>query len=125
VKKPYLGGDRKLDMGNCGDSKIKRVVECIKRYDPEKIIIFGSYVRGEADEYSDLDFVVIKKTKRRFIKRLIEVARLIDNDLGKVDIFVYTPQEFKRMIEEENPFIEQVIKEGRVIYEKEVLGDET
>ncbi|HIC91375.1 MAG TPA: nucleotidyltransferase domain-containing protein [Syntrophaceae bacterium] len=114
-----------MDMGNCGDSKIKRVVECIKRYDPEKIIIFGSYVRGEADEYSDLDFVVIKKTKRRFIKRLIEVARLIDNDLGKVDIFVYTPQEFKRMIEEENPFIEQVIKEGRVIYEKEVLGDET
>lgn len=114
-----------MGMGNWVNDRIKRVVECIKRYDPEKIIIFGSYARGDADEHSDLDFVVIKNTKERFLRRLIEVAKLIDNDLGKVDVFVYTPEEFKRMIEEENPFIEQVIKEGRVIYEKEVLGDET
>jgi len=98
--------------------RVEKVVECIKRYNPEKIIIFGSYVRGEMDEYSDLDFVVIKKTKKRFIRRLIEVAKLIDNNLGKVDVFVYTPAEFKRMIESENPFIEQVLKEGRVLYEK-------
>jgi len=98
--------------------RVEKVVECIKRYNPEKIIIFGSYVRGEMDEYSDLDFVVIKKTKKRFIRRLIEVAKLIDNNLGKVDVFVYTPAEFKRTIESENPFIEQVLKEGRVLYEK-------
>ena len=98
--------------------RVEKVVECIKRYNPEKIIIFGSYVRGEMDEYSDLDFVVIKKTKKRFIKRLIEVVELIDLDLGKVDVFVYTPEEFKEMIERENPFIENVLKEGRVVYEK-------
>jgi predicted nucleotidyltransferase len=100
-------------------SKVERAVACIKRYNPEKIVIFGSYVRGEMDEYSDLDFVVIKKTKKRFIQRLIEVAKLIDLDLGKVDVFVYTPEEFERMIEWENPFIERVLKEGRVLYEKE------
>jgi predicted nucleotidyltransferase len=100
-------------------SKVERAVACIKRYNPEKIVIFGSYVRGEMNEYSDLDFVVIKKTKKRFIQRLIEVAKLIDLDLGKVDVFVYTPEEFERMIEWENPFIERVLKEGRVLYEKE------
>jgi len=88
------------------------------QYDPEKIIIFGSYVRDEMDEYSDLDFVIIKKTEKRFIERLIEIGRLIDLDLGKVDVFVYTPEELERMIEWENPFIERVMKEGRVIYEK-------
>jgi uncharacterized protein len=98
--------------------KVARVIKCIKRYKPEKIIIFGSYVRGEIDEYSDLDFVVIKKTKKRFIRRLIDVARLIDNDLDKVDVFVYTPEEFSRMIERENPFIQNVLKEGKVLYEK-------
>jgi predicted nucleotidyltransferase len=98
--------------------RVKKVVERLRQYNPEKIIIFGSYVRGEADEYSDLDFVVIKKTKKRFIRRLIEVARIIGYDLGKVDVFVYTPEEFKRMIEYKNPFIEQVLKEGRVVYEK-------
>jgi len=103
--------------------RFERVVECIKRYVPEKIIVFGSYVRGETDEYSDLDFVIIKKTKKRFIERLIEAAKLIDSDLGKVDIFVYTPEEFQRMIELENPFIENVLKDGKVIYEaKEGAG---
>ena len=68
-----------------------KVVECIKNYNPEKIIVFGSYVRGDIDDYSDLDFVVIKKIRKRFIRRLVEAAKLIDNDLGKVDVFVYTP----------------------------------
>ncbi len=99
-------------------NRFKKVVECIKKYKPEKIFVFGSYVRDETDEYSDLDFVVIKKTKKRFIRRLIEVAKLIDNALGQVDVFVYTPIEFKRMIEYGNPFIEQVLKEGKVVYEK-------
>ena len=98
--------------------KVKRVVECIKQYDPEKIIVFGSYIREEIDEYSDLDFVVIKKTDKRFLERLIEVAKLIDNNLGEVDVFIYTPEEFQRMIEWENPFIGNVLKEGRVLYEK-------
>ncbi len=99
--------------------KVDKIVKCLTQYEPEKIIIFGSYVRDEMDEYSDLDFVVIKKTEKRFIERLIEVARLIDLDLGKVDVFVYTPEEIERMIEWENPFIERVLKEGRILYEKE------
>jgi len=98
--------------------KLKAVLERLKEYQPEKIILFGSYARDEADEYSDLDIVVVKKTAKRFLERLIEVAKLIDNDLGNVDVFVYTPEEFERMIEWENPFIERVLKEGRVLYEK-------
>lgn len=103
--------------------RVKRAIECIKKYEPEKIILFGSYSRGEMDESSDLDFVVIKETDKGFLERLIEVAKLIDNDLGKVDVFVYTPEEFKRMIEYKNPFIEQVLKDGKVVFEKEVKGE--
>ncbi|MEN3044703.1 MAG: nucleotidyltransferase domain-containing protein [Candidatus Hydrothermales bacterium] len=98
--------------------KTQKVVECIKKYNPEKIILFGSCARGEMDKESDLDFVIIKKTKKRFLERLIEVSKLIDNDLGEVDVFVYTPQEFKTMVKLRNPFIENVLKEGKVIYEK-------
>lgn len=107
-------------------NRIERVIECIKKYEPEKIIIFGSYARGKADEFSDLDFVVIKKTEKRFLERLIEVAKLIDTELGCVDVFVYTPQEIQRMIEWKNPFVENVFKEGKVLYEskKESEQDE-
>ena len=94
------------------------MLNCLRPYDPEKVIVFGSYARGDIDEYSDIDLVIIKKTKKRFLQRLIEVAKLIDNELGNVDVLVYTPAEFERMIEYENSFIETVLKEGKIIYEK-------
>ena len=99
--------------------RIDKVVGCLKKYNPEKVILFGSWARGEQDEYSDLDFVVIKKTGERFMARLLEVARLLDSDLGKVDVFVYTPEEFENMKEAGNPFVEKVLSEGELIYEAE------
>lgn len=98
--------------------KLNSVITDLRRYNPEKIILFGSAARNDTDQYSDLDMVIVKKTKKRFLERLVEVSKLIRKELFPLDIFVYTPEEFKSMQEEENPFIEQVLKEGRVIYEK-------
>ena len=97
--------------------KFERLVQCLRRYNPEKIILFGSYARGDTDEYSDLDVVIIKNTEKRFIERLVEVAKYLDNDLGKVDVFVYTREEFEDMQRRGNPFIEKVLTEGRVLYQ--------
>jgi predicted nucleotidyltransferase len=99
--------------------KVKRLVECLRQYNPEQVIIFGSCARGDADEYSDMDVVVIKQTEKRFLERLIEVAKCLDNDLGKVDVFVYTREEFEEMKRRANPFIEKVLTEGRVLYQAE------
>lgn len=33
------------------------------------------------------------------------------------DILVYTPEELRKMLEEENPFITQALNEGKVVYE--------
>jgi predicted nucleotidyltransferase len=98
-------------------SAIDRVVDGLMAYDPEKIILFGSAARGDTDEYSDIDLIVIKNTDRRFVQRLVDVTAFLPMDIG-VDVFVYTPQEIKAMIEEENPFIEQAFKDGIVLYEK-------
>lgn len=100
------------------EERIKWIVEDLKTYDPEKIILFGSAARGDIDSYSDLDFAVIKKTDKRFLQRLAEVVEFLRPNLGSVDILVYTPEEFEKMKEAENPFIEQVLKDGKVIYEK-------
>ena len=50
--------------------------------------MFGSVARGEADELSDIDLVIIKETDRPFLDRLREVARLLPADIGGVDILV-------------------------------------
>ncbi|MEN6317443.1 MAG: nucleotidyltransferase domain-containing protein [Syntrophaceae bacterium] len=48
------------------NTKIKRIVESLKPYEPEKIYLFGSWARGEGDSLSDLDLVLIKKTRVSF-----------------------------------------------------------
>ena len=98
-------------------SLIDRVLEGLMAYDPEKVILFGSYARGDYDEFSDIDLIVIKNTEQRFVRRLVEVMAFVPRDVA-ADVFVYTPQEFQAMVESGNPFIEQALKDGIVLYEK-------
>jgi len=87
----------------------------LDQYGPiEKIILFGSAARGDADEYSDLDLILIKETSKRFVERLVEVPLLPVH----ADVFVYTPEEFERMRENENPFILSALESAKVLYER-------
>jgi len=97
-------------------AKVHQVVEELKPYQPLRVVLFGSAARGDADEFSDLDFVVIKQTEKPFLERLKEAALLV-NVPGSVDILVYTPEEWQRMQAVESPFAERVLAEGRVVYE--------
>ena len=96
--------------------KISKVIEALRPYKPEKIYLFGSWACGEGDELSDLDLVVIKRTRARFLSRLQQVAGLLPLSLGGIDILVYTPQEFARMQKEGNAFVEMILDEGKLIY---------
>ena len=87
----------------------------LEQYGPiEKIILFGSYARGDTDEYSDVDLILIKKTQQRFIERLVSVPLLPVH----ADVFVYTPEEFEQMKENENPFIMSALESAKVLYER-------
>ncbi len=99
------------------DPKIVRVLNQLKEYSPEKIILFGSRAKNACDFYSDIDLIIIKKTERLFLDRIKEVLRIIKPNFA-IDILVYTPDEFRKMVSEGNPFLEHVLKEGKVIYEK-------
>ncbi len=99
-------------------TRIDELREAIRPYAPERVYIFGSVARGEDDELSDLDVVVIKRTAAPFFDRLREVARLLlPASLGAVDILVYTPEEFAEMQRDGNAFACMIAEEGCLIYE--------
>ena len=106
-------------MSNMSELKrqLDQLVEHLKGYGAEKIILFGSAARGDMDAYSDVDVVVIKPTTMDFVERLGDVVRQCPSALN-ADILVYTPEEFQRMQEAENPFLACVLKDGKVLYEK-------
>jgi predicted nucleotidyltransferase len=96
----------------------KRIVNrIIRRYRPKKIIIFGSYARGDVHQGSDLDLVIIKNTKEKFLRRMDRVLNLCDGEIA-VEPLIYTETEFKKMLEQGNDFLETVSKEGKVVYER-------
>jgi len=94
--------------------KITRQI--IRKYRPLKIILFGSAVRGEYEKINDLDFLVIKEdVPLNGLDRLRELENLIERDMA-ADMLVYKPEELIERIRLKDPFIESIIKEGRVLY---------
>ncbi len=94
---------------------LDNILEQVKKYEPEKVILFGSYASGKQHKDSDIDLIIIKNTKKPFHDRLIEVRRLIDTTTP-VDLLVFTPAEYDKH-KRTNPFIAEIAETGRIIYE--------
>jgi len=97
-------------------TQLEQIVELLKVYDPEKIYLFGSWAKGEDDELSDIDLVLIKQTKASFFERFKQICEILPENIGGIDILVYTPSEFEKMKTEGNAFVEMILEEGRLIY---------
>ena len=98
------------------DKSLAALLAALKEYQPHKVILFGSAARGDADAQSDLDLIVIKDTSDSFVERLEVMAKLCPPGIH-ADILVYTAEEIRAMLQEENPFIIQALREGKVVYE--------
>lgn len=88
------------------------------QYKPEKIIIFGSFARGKIKASSDIDFFIVKKTTKTRMKRQCEVSRILLDREVPMDIVVYTPAELKKREAMGDPFILEIIKNGKLVYAK-------
>lgn len=97
--------------------KIKAIADDLKNYNPEKVILFGSYAWGKPNRHSDFDLFIIKDTKKDFFERLREVRNCLNIDEA-FDIIVYNPKEVRKRVELEDPFVTNIIKRGKIIYER-------
>jgi len=97
-------------------SSLKRVVEVLSKFDGVVgIILFGSYARGDYDEYSDYDLLVIFEDKTSMWNSWKDLFRAVGNLKMNLHVIPETMEEFKRA----NPsFQEELIKFGRVLYAK-------
>jgi len=99
-------------------NRIRVVVENLKlAFSPEKIILFGSYARGDFQEDSTIDLFVIADTEARFVER-IRGAIEVTGGFPPVEPIIYTPEEFDLMQDQGESFIESALKEGVTLYEK-------
>lgn len=94
----------------------------IKAVNPLKIILFGSYVRGNAASDSDLDLLIVEEhpfaPSRSRTKEIGNIHRLLKHIRIPVDILVYSNQEFYKWMDAKNHVIAHAAREGRVLYER-------
>lgn len=98
------------------DEHLNMLLQALQSYQPQRVILFGSVARGDADADSDLDVLVVKDTEEPFVHRLETMADLCPSGIH-ADILVYTPQEITLMVADENPFMLRALAEGKVVYE--------
>lgn len=87
-----LRGPAPLDV----DEIKQRIVPLLRQHGAAAAFLFGSYARGDADAWSDIDLLVVMQTDRVFIERPLELIDVLDALPTATDILVYTPEEFER-----------------------------
>ena len=101
-------------------SVVDKVVDAIVAdLDPRMIVIFGSVAKGCATDTSDIDLMVVMDTDRRFVERSFPIQRALVRRSINVDrdIFVVTPEEFAKDIDDESSLVHEAFNTGYVAYE--------
>jgi predicted nucleotidyltransferase len=101
---------------------IRAVVQQIaEKFQPEKIILFGSYAYGRPKPESDVDLLVVMDTPLRNREQAAQIARAIDYHFG-LDLIVRTPQQLAERIALGDFFLREVTEKGRVLYSGTLFG---
>lgn len=90
----------------------------IKQFDPQSIILFGSYARGEATVNSDVDLLIIFSEVDNKRQMAISIRQVLaDLPIAK-DIVVATTQEVARYGQLVGTVLRPALREGKVLYER-------
>ena len=83
----------------------------------EVCLLYGSLLRGDYSPESDIDFLIVLQTSTLpFLQRCDPFQDFFSHLPFDIDLKVYTRKEIESMLEENNPFIVQVFKEGKVLW---------
>ena len=94
---------------------VKRIID---NFNPEKIILFGSYAYGHPTANSDIDLMVIMNTDEKPHKRAVPLRRVLKGIGIPKDIIVKTPEEFNRFKDIIGTIIYPAAHKGKVLYER-------
>ena len=92
-----------------------------QEFRPHKIILFGSYARGEATPDSDVDLLVVLHFRVTSFRKSLEILNALDIRFP-VDLLARTPTDVRVRYKELDPLIRDAIDEGKVLYDRNRKG---
>lgn len=94
------------------------VSKIVASLNPVKIILFGSYAHGHPTPDSDIDLLIVLESEENPGERSWMVSRLLLPRPFPVDILVKTPQEIQKALDAGDFFIQAIIDQGIVLYDR-------
>lgn len=83
---------------------------------PERILLFGSYARGDADDDSDLDFVVIERQVADRAREMVRLRRVLRPLRLPVDVLVFSTDDVARWGQQPGSALYWALREGKTVY---------
>lgn len=97
--------------------EIRRFADDIGRtFHPKRVILFGSHARGDTTADSDVDLLVVMPVQGRPWQMAAEIRRRVDPPFP-LDLLVRTPEQMRTRLEMGDPFLAEILREGKVLYE--------
>jgi len=94
------------------------VIRIASRFNPDKIILFGSYANGTPNEDSDLDLLIVQDSDLPMQKRGLDIRLSLIGTKIPMDILIYTKSEFDQENNNNFSFLNSAMKNSKILYER-------
>ena len=93
----------------------------VRAFNPERVVLFGSYAGGHPTDDSDVDLLVVMPHKGRDVEQAFEIRRTIPRKFP-LDLVVRTPEAVQRRLGQNDTFLTSVWRTGKTLYERGTDG---
>ncbi len=93
------------------------VHQVVEKFQPQQVILFGSYAYGTPRPESDLDLLVIMDTPLKEVEQAIQICQSIQYHFP-LDLLVRTPAKLRDRIKLGDPFLTEIVQRGKIVYER-------
>jgi uncharacterized protein len=100
---------------------LESVQVIVKKYRPDKVILFGSYAKKEVRPESDVDLFFIIDSEESTWDLAVQISLSMRHSLP-MDVIVRTPEEISKRMKSGDFFIRNIMENGMVLYERTGSG---
>lgn len=90
--------------------------QIVREFNPERIILFGSYAYGRASDDSDVDLLVVLPFEGKPVRKAIEIRNKVNAGVP-LDLIVRTPEQLAERLAQNDWFMRDIVERGRTLYE--------